>query len=204
LILAATSNKGKIREIRQILSGFDVLSLQDIGFQGDIVENGKTFLENAAIKAMAVYDGFHPQYPDAYILADDSGLEVEALDGRPGVLSARYAGEHATQSQMIEKLLKEMKIIQPPKRTARFFCQMVLVAPDKSVSAAEGTCCGRISELPSGTNGFGYDPVFLVEEFQFKCTMADLPEDRKNEISHRRKALNGIKEILDPLTGAGK
>jgi XTP/dITP diphosphohydrolase len=197
MILAATSNQGKVREIRQILSGNDVLSLKDTGFQGDIPETGDTFLENATIKAMAVYKIYHSLYPEAYVLADDSGLEVDALDGQPGVLSARYAGENSTQQELIAKLLKEMQNVPEKKRNARFFCQMVLVSPDKTVFTAEGTCGGRISMQASGTNGFGYDPVFLVGEYQYQCTMADLPEEDKNKISHRRKALNGIRNILD-------
>jgi XTP/dITP diphosphohydrolase len=188
-----------MREIRHILTGFDVLSLKEIGFQGDIPETGKTFIENATIKAVTVFDRYHALYPHAFVLADDSGLEVEALGGKPGVYSARYAGENSTQMDLINKLLNEMKDIPAQKRSARFFCQMVLVFPDGSKHTSEGTCGGRISEQLSGTNGFGYDPVFLVKEYEYKCTMADLAEDKKNEISHRRKALNGIKKILDRL-----
>lgn len=199
LIIAATSNAGKIREIGKILDGFEVLSLKDIGFQGDIPENGSTFRENAFIKAETVYQLFHEKYPDAFVLADDSGLEVDALNGKPGVFSARYAGENATQQMLIDKLLGEIKNVPPQKRGARFVCHMALITPTNEKHDAIGECRGRIAEKPAGVNGFGYDPVFLVKDFNFEKTMAELPEDVKNTLSHRRKALNIVKKIIEGL-----
>lgn len=198
-IISATSNQGKIKEISSILNGFEVLSLKDIGFKKEIPENGVSFRENAFIKAETVYTLFHAQYPDTFILADDSGLEVEALDGRPGVFSARYAGENSTQQMLIDKLLEEMRNIPVQDRAARFVCHMALITPNNVKYDAKGECRGRIAEKPSGKNGFGYDPVFLVEEFNYEKTMAELPEEVKNGLSHRRKALDGISMIIKGL-----
>ncbi len=198
-IVAATANPGKIREIRQILSGRDVLSLKDIGFTGDIPETADTFLENAAIKSQTVYDRFHDRYPDACFLADDSGLEVDALGGRPGVLSARYAGPGATSEQMIAKLLDEMKTFRESDRTARFLCTMVLIDPSGRSYFGQGVCEGRIAVSPRGENGFGYDPVFLVESRGYDKTMAELSDDEKNSLSHRRHALEAVRNILRDL-----
>jgi XTP/dITP diphosphohydrolase len=198
-IIVATSNQGKIREIGSILKGFEVLSLKDIGFKQDIPETGVTFSENAFIKAETVYRLFHDRYPDAFFLADDSGLEVDALGGKPGIFSARYAGENSTQQMLIDKLLDEMKNVPPLKRQARFVCHMALITPSNEKQDARGECAGKISDKPAGTNGFGYDPVFLVEEYKFEKTMAELPEEIKNGLSHRRKALNAVRLILERL-----
>lgn len=195
-IIAATGNKGKLKEIRQILADYQVLSLQDIGFTSEIEETGLTFYDNALIKAKAVHTYAHASHPGAAVLADDSGLVIDALDGRPGVFSARYAGENSTQEMLIQKVLTEMTGIPENKRTCRFICSMILIHSDLSVTSAEGMCSGRISQAPRGTNGFGYDPIFMVEEKLFAFSMAELSDIEKNSLSHRRRALDGIKQKL--------
>lgn len=196
-LIVATNNKGKIEEIKAMLNDFDeVLSLKDIGFTDEAIEDGKTFLENATKKALFYYNALKEKYTDFFFLADDSGLEVEALNGKPGVYSARYAGEKAKDEDNIKKLLNEMKGIPFEKRNANFNCTMVLVYPDGKTIHKEGKCYGRIAFEPKGKNGFGYDPVFLTEESNYTKTMAELSREEKNKISHRRKALEGIKNEL--------
>ncbi len=203
-IIAATKNNGKIKEIKQILSGYSVLSLLDIKFDDNIIENGNSFYENALIKAVSIYDHYHNTMPDIYILSDDSGLEIDALEGRPGIFSARYAGENSTQEKLIEKVLFELKNTPFEKRTARFVCSMVLLTPDRSVHKAEGFCEGIIDTVPKGNNGFGYDPIFLIKEFGCEKTMAEITDEEKNKLSHRRMALNGILNILKKIKNEGK
>jgi XTP/dITP diphosphohydrolase len=197
LIIAATTNQGKIKEIKQMLPEYEIKSLKDLSFEGDIEENGISFSENAFIKAKAVYNTYHLAYPEAFILADDSGLEVEALGGRPGIFSARYAGPGSTQDELIHKVLKELESIPNTLRNARFYCVMAMLTPQMTPHQAEGICNGRITLEPKGTNGFGYDPIFAVEERNFESTMAELTDVEKNSLSHRRRALDGIKKILE-------
>jgi XTP/dITP diphosphohydrolase len=195
-LIAATNNNGKIKEIKQILSGFTVYSLKDLNFNEEIEENGSSFQENAIIKAKAVYHHFHTEFPDYYVLADDSGLEVEALGGKPGIFSARYAGPGSTQEMLINKLLAEMAAFSNGLRNARFYCSVALISPDGDVKTSGGFCEGRISTQVKGNNGFGYDPVFLVKESNYEKTMAELTDDEKNSLSHRRMALEGIKKVI--------
>jgi XTP/dITP diphosphohydrolase len=199
-LIVASANPGKLREIRRILDfqSLEVVSMADAGFTGDIEETGETFEENAFLKARAIA----ARYPADLVLADDSGLEVEALGGEPGVRSARYAGENATTGQKIDKLLRALKEVPTESRGARFVCTMALVRPGGEV-VSTGECRGRIAETSRGENGFGYDPVFLVADRDYRLTMAELPEDEKNTLSHRRRALDGMKEMLGKILAGG-
>ena len=193
-ILIASSNKGKIKEITHILDGIKgirLVLLSEIHKHGfDVEEHGKTFQDNALIKARAYAEKF------GYVaLADDSGLEVEYLNGAPGINSARYAGENATDEERVKKLIGELKDVPATKRKARFKCVVCLYDPisgDKIF--AEGVCAGLITNAPSGNNGFGYDPIFVPDGY--KCTMAELLPEQKNSISHRGRALQELKENL--------
>jgi len=190
-ILIASSNKGKIKEIKQILDGIKIITLLDINEQDiDVEENGFTFQDNALIKAKAYAKKF------GYIcLADDSGLEVDALDGAPGINSARYAGDNATDQDRVKKLLHELSGLAATKRKAHFKCVVCLYDPTNDDKIfAEGVCKGLICITPSGKNGFGYDPIFIPDGSRF--TMADLLPEQKNEISHRGRALRLLKEKL--------
>lgn len=184
-IVLATGNKGKIREFTGLLEGAfgKIVSLNDLESPPEVIEDGKTFKENALKKAraIAVYSGIPA-------LADDSGLEVEALGGRPGVYSARYAGEGATDRDNINKLLLEFRGVENSK--ARFVCVLALVTPEGKEIIAEGSCEGVILTEPRGKGGFGYDPVFYLPEFG--KTMAEIPPTLKNRISHRARAAGSL------------
>lgn len=187
----ATKNKGKVSEIGKILegTGVELLSLADFP---DIVmpeETGATFEENAIIKASAIASA-----TGLAALADDSGLEVDALGGRPGVYSARYAGVGATDEENYRKLLGELKGLSDGERTARFRCAVAFVAPDGVKAVFHGTLEGSISQGARGTGGFGYDPVFYIQSEG--RTSAELSPDEKNRISHRAKALAGFKAYI--------
>lgn len=192
-IIVATKNKGKIKEIGEILEPFniEVISQADAGIDVDVDETGSTFLENALIKARAV-----SMLCDEPVLADDSGLLIDALDGRPGVYSARYGGD-VSYEEKINKLLSEME--GKTDRKARFECVMALVFPDGREVVAKGECHGKILEEPIGENGFGFDPVFYSDEL--KCGFAVCKDEDKNSVSHRGKALlalrDKIKEIIE-------
>jgi len=193
-ILIASSNKGKIKEIKHILGdikGIKLILLSEIHEHGfDVEEHGKTFQENALIKAKAYAEKF-----GCVSLADDSGLEIDHLKGAPGIASARYAGENATDEDRVKKLLGELKDVPATKRSARFKCVVCLYDPSSDDKMfAEGVCSGVIGTVPSGNNGFGYDPIFIPGGF--KCTMAELLPEQKNSISHRGKALQSLKEKL--------
>lgn len=182
-ILAATTNQGKIKEIKEILSDFEIISLKDAGIDVDVEENGKTFSENAYIKAYEI-----SKLVDIPVLADDSGLEIEALGGRPGVYSARYAGEDSPYSVKIAKLAEELKDIPRNERFAQFACAMCLILPDGRKIEAQGISCkGIILETPRGENGFGYDPVFYSVDY--KKTFSEMSMAEKNAVSHRKAAL---------------
>lgn len=189
-LLLATRNPDKIKEIRQILGGMNIQiqSLLDFPSAPEIVEDGTTFEENALKKARAAFA--HTQLPS---LADDSGLEVFYLNGKPGVLSARYAGEHATYDDNNRKLLRALMGTMPDQRRAQFRCVVAFVAPAIE-KLAEGICHGVIAEQPRGSGGFGYDPLFIPDGFE--QTYAELPSEVKNRISHRGKALEAMREIL--------
>ena len=181
-IVIASNNAGKLREIRDILQplGFTVVSQREAGVSIEVEENGETFAENAALKARAVYEALH-----CPVIADDSGLLVDALDGAPGVHSHRFAGEGATDDDRNAKLLELLDGVPAEKRTARFECVLCYVDAAGETHIFSGTCEGRIGTAPAGENGFGYDPLFCVGD----RTMAQMTEEEKNQISHRANAL---------------
>lgn len=191
-LIAATKNSGKLEEIAQILALFPckVVSMSQIGINIHVDENGSTFEENALIKAKSIWKD-----TGEMVLADDSGLEVDYLDGAPGIYSARYAGEGATDADKNQKLLNALKGVPADKRTARFVCAIALVFPDGASIAVRGTCEGYIASEPAGSNGFGYDPLFYIPEFGM--TVAQMDSDLKNRISHRGNALRKIVEELE-------
>ncbi len=190
-IVLATRNKGKIREMQALLKDFgvEVISAFDLPDVPEVVEDGETFFENSMKKAreIALATGITA-------LADDSGLVVDALDGSPGVRSARYAGENADDNMNNMKLLSDLEGVAPEKRTARFKCVMVLYDPSGAWISAEGTCEGVIAPEPSGSGGFGYDPVFFVPELG--RSMAELTPEEKNAISHRGRAIKALRSQL--------
>ena len=192
-LVIASNNEHKIREIKEILGGFfdDVVSMREAGINIDVEEDGKTFLENAKKKAFEI----HKLLPNDAVLADDSGLVVDALNGAPGVLSARFALDGHNDKANNKKLLGHMKGVPTEKRTARFVCAAVLYESDGSCLTSQGTVQGRILETERGSNGFGYDPLFLYEP-EGK-TFAELSAEVKNEISHRRKALSAMFDVLN-------
>lgn len=191
-IVVATNNKGKLAEIKKILSPHNVLSQNDVGADIEVEETGVTYEENAFLKAEAIRE-----YTDKIIIADDSGLEVDVLDGAPGLYSARYAGDGTTPMQGIEKLLFNLKGYKPEEKTARFVSCIALLMPNGEKHTFRGECEGLIIDELRGENGFGFDPVFYVEDF--KKTFAEISDVEKNSISHRYRALLKLKEFLDGL-----
>ena len=189
-IVLATRNDHKIIEIKTILSDlhFEILTLNDFPNIPTLREDGSTFADNSFQKARTVFD--HAKLP---ALADDSGLEVFYLNGRPGVRSARYAGDEATDGQNNEKLLGEMRGVAPRRRKAQFRAVLTLVCEDFRETTV-GICEGTLAEVPRGSNGFGYDPIFIPDGFS--RTYAELTAEEKNKISHRAKALAAMREIL--------
>jgi len=195
-LVMATNNENKLREAREILSplGIEILSLNDIDIQCDPEENGAVFAENAMIKARAAYSAFAEKYGrKTAVFADDSGLCVDALGGRPGVHSARYA----PKGQECGKLLGELADVPAEKRTARFVCSIAFLDEAGESFAVSGSCEGWIGYGSRGTNGFGYDPVFMVGE----RTMAEMSADEKNRISHRGAALRELYRLLKERYG---
>ena len=190
-IIAATNNPGKVLEIRQILNGlpYDILSLKDAGVNIKVEEDRDSFEENALKKALEIC-----KYTGMPVIADDSGLEVMALGGRPGVYSSRFAGPNASDEENNEKLLKLLEAVSFEKRQAVFRCVVVFAAPDGTVLTAAGSCYGKIGFSPAGRNGFGYDPLFIVDGLD--KTFAELTPQEKNVISHRGKALKKLKELM--------
>lgn len=190
-IIFATSNAGKMREIREILKDLNVeiLSMKEAGIDVDIVEDGKTFEENALIKARTIRN-----LTGLIVLADDSGLEVDALNKEPGIYSARYMGEDTPYDLKNANIIERLSGLKGEERSARFVCVIAAAFPDGTEETRRGTIEGQIAYAPAGENGFGYDPVFYVPEY--KCTTAQLPSEQKNEISHRGKALRAMKEVL--------
>lgn len=193
-IILATQNQGKVRELRELLvdEGIEVLSLLDIPDWEDVEENGVTFADNAALKARAAV-----RRTGLIALADDSGLEVDALDGAPGVYSARYAGEPKDDERNNDKLLLLLETIPEDKRTARFRCALVMATPFGVDYLTEGAVEGRILTQRRGSGGFGYDPVFYLPEFA--RTMAELTLTEKNTLSHRVQAFRKVLPILRNL-----
>ena len=190
-LIFATNNQGKAREVRAMLPDWDVLTLNDIGFIDEIVEDGTTFEENALIKAETIF-GFNEGMP---VLADDSGLCIDWLDGKPGVYSSRFLGEDTPYYKKNKQILDLMKDVPSEGRTARFVCAMVLLAPNGARRSAIGVLEGKIAYRIAGDGGFGYDPIFFVPEAA--CTTAQMPAYEKNKISHRSRALAKLKEIID-------
>ncbi len=190
-LVVATRNAGKLKEIRRLLEtrGVRVLGLDAFPGAPEVVEDGDTFAANAMKKAAAI-----ARFTGRPCLADDSGLAVEALDGRPGVHSARYAGPDADDAANNQKLLEEMQSVAEGKRGAAFCCVMALSLPGETVQLFDGRVEGRILRQPQGDGGFGYDPLFLVVEAG--CTMAELPLDLKNSLSHRGQALRQVVAYL--------
>lgn len=200
-LLVATHNQGKVVEFAEMLQDLAIewLSLDDVGVTQDVEETGSTFRENGVLKAKT-----YAAETGLLTLADDSGLEVDALGGAPGVYTARYGGAGLTAVQRYQKLLADIKNIPDPQRTARFRCVIVLAGPDGTIlGESEGVCEGRIAQAPVGDNGFGYDPVFYLP--QFNQTMAQIPASQKHQISHRGLAVQAIlprlRELLPNLAG---
>ncbi len=182
-IIAATKNKGKVKEISEILGGlgFEIISQEEAGYDVDVFETGDTFEKNALIKARSI-----AMLCDSPVLADDSGLCIDALDGRPGVFSARYAGEHAANSEKIQKVLSEMEGVTD--RSAKFVTVAAFIFPNGKEIIARGEVKGEITLEPKGENGFGYDPIFFSHELG--KTFAEATDEEKNSVSHRGRAMH--------------
>ena len=198
-ILFATGNEGKMREIRSILAdtGAKILSMKEAGVSVDIEENGTTFEENALIKARAVSAALTGA--DSVVLADDSGLVIDALDGEPGIYSARYMGEDTSYDEKNTNLIERLEGVPDEKRTARFVCAIAAVMPDGREFTVQAAIEGRIGYEQKGEGGFGYDPIFYVPEFG--KTTAEMTAEEKNRVSHRGKALEQMKEVLEENEG---
>ena len=190
-LVFATTNRGKLREVSEILSadGVQVVGIADVAPGWQVVEDGASFAENARLKALDL-----ARRTGLPALGDDSGLEVAALGGRPGVRSARYAGEDATDAQNVTLLLAELCDFADDSRSAEFRCALVLAWPDGTLVEAEGRCEGRIARAPRGSGGFGYDPVFV--DPASGRTFAELPAEAKNAFSHRRRALEALRPAI--------
>lgn len=193
-ILLATNNNGKVREYRSLLSELPckLVTPAEIGITSEVPETGNTLEENARLKAIALAGESH-----LVSLADDSGLEVDVLNGEPGPFSARYAGTNATDKDRVAYLLKRMEGIPPDKRTARFRCVIAIATPDGKVELCTGECYGIIIGEPRGKTGFGYDPVFYLPKLD--KTMAELPMELKNKVSHRGHAARSVPGVLAKL-----
>ena len=196
-LILATNNKNKLREIRGILAdtGVSVISQAEAGIDIEVEENGTTFAENAAIKARAIAEIMRSRGESCYVLADDSGLSVDALNGEPGVYSHRWAGENATDADRIAKLLDALHNTPDDARGAQFVCDMCLIAPDSTEHLFEGIVRGVILHAAKGENGFGYDPVFGYGDRSF----AELSAEEKNAVSHRHNALTQVLGFFEAL-----
>lgn len=183
-LVIATGNQDKVKEINEILSGtdFTAISMKEAGVNPDIIEDGDTFEENALIKAKAVHDLL-----GGYVMADDSGLCIDYLDGAPGVYSARFCGENSSYEEKFKKINEMLDGAKDEERTAKFVCAIAVVRPDGTNFVVRGEVCGLLLKEPVGENGFGYDPIFYVPEFGM--TTAQMPLEQKNSISHRGQAL---------------
>lgn len=190
-LIFATGNQDKMREIREILGDkdYEILSMKEAGIDLDIVEDGSTFEENAMIKAKAVMEA-----TGALTLADDSGLEIDAFGGGPGIYSARYLGTDTSYIEKNKVILEKLKDIPEEKRTARFVCAIAAAFPNGQTLTTRGTMEGIIGYEAKGENGFGYDPIFYLP--QFEKYSAELSREEKNSLSHRGEALRKMKEIL--------
>ena len=190
-LVLGTRNQGKIAEFRALLADEDItlLSWQDYDHPFSVIEDGKAFWENAFKKAELT-----ARITGEVSIADDSGLEIQYLDQRPGVFSARYAGSHASDEDNNTKVLQKLKGVRLSYRGARFVCAIVICSPDRKWEWVEGECQGVITESPRGRNGFGYDPLFLVPDLE--KTFAELSQEEKNRISHRAKAVEKLRTLL--------
>lgn len=194
-LVLATRNQGKVREIGDILrdqSGIELLSLRNYPDAPDVVEDGETYEENAIKKASTL-----AEHTGHLTIADDSGLAVDALDGAPGVHSARYAGENASDQDRIAKLLNALQDIPDDRRSGRFICAVAIAEPLAKVQVVRGVCEGRIIHGPRGTSGFGYDPIFVP--LGYAETFSELGDEIKNQISHRAKALEKASKMLSEM-----
>jgi XTP/dITP diphosphohydrolase len=193
-IVVATKNKGKAKEFENLFSahGFQVKTLLDYPEIDEVEETGTTFEENAVLKAEAV-----SKQLNRAVIADDSGLIVDALEGRPGIFSARYAGAEKSDEANMDKVLNELIHIHDSKRTARFYCALAVALPGQSTYTVFGTCEGEILKEKRGTNGFGYDPIFYV--YEKKRAMAELSSEEKNSTSHRAKALEKLGQDINSI-----
>ena len=198
-IIFARGNKNKMIEIRMILAdlGCKILSQKEAGIQADVVEDGQTFEENALIKATTIADIARkmPEYKNAVVLADDSGLEIDALNKEPGIYSARYMGEDTSYDIKNQALIDRLEGVPDEKPTARFVCAIAAALPDGSTEVVRGTMEGRIGYEITGENGFGYDPIFYLP--QFGCSSAELEPEKKNELSHRGEGLRKMRKVLE-------
>lgn len=190
-IVVATNNSHKLKEIKEILKEYEILSLKDIEFFDDIEETGETFEENSLIKAKVVHDYLKTKNLDYLVMADDSGLCCEALNGQPGVYSARYAGEHGNDKANRDKLIKELS---GKDKTAYFNCTITLYYPNDEYKVFVGKTYGIIIEKEKGNTGFGYDPIFYSNDLN--KTFGEASEEEKNSVSHRGRALEKMKEDL--------
>lgn len=190
-LLIATHNLGKLIEYQEMFADlpFELVTLDDVGIQDDVAENGATFAENARVKALD-----YARASGLFTLADDSGLQVDALDGEPGIHSKRYAGENKSDAERITFLLDKLRDVPPGNRAARFRCAIALALPDGKLWETDGTCEGKIAFEPRGSNGFGYDPIFEVAERGVR--MAELSTTEKNRVSHRARAAEKARRIL--------
>ncbi|MCX6003955.1 MAG: XTP/dITP diphosphatase [Chloroflexi bacterium] len=197
-LLLATNNIGKLREYRNLLRGipFELVIPAELGIKIVIEETGETYEENARIKAVTL-----AKESGLLSLADDSGLEVDALDGKPGVMSARYAGKNASDRERVNYLLSCLKDFPAEKCTAHFRCVIAIAKPDGYTEFCDGECYGIITPEPRGEHGFGYDPVFYFSEFG--KTMAELPPDVKNQVSHRGRAAQKARLVLQKIVEKG-
>ena len=202
-IIFATGNAHKMVEIRMILKdlGVEILSQAEAGSHADVVEDGSTFEENALIKATRIREAAaaRPEYKNAVVLADDSGLEIDYLNKEPGIYSARYMGEETSYDIKNQALLDRLEGVPDEKRTARFVCAIAAALPDGTTEVVRGTMEGIIGHEIAGENGFGYDPIFFLPEYG--CTSAELSPEKKNELSHRGEGLRKMREILERRKG---
>ena len=189
-IILASNNKDKVKEVKEILKGYDIISMKEAGIDVDIEENGTTFEENALIKARAIM-----KLTGQITMADDSGLEIDYLNKAPGVYSARFMGHDTSYDIKNRILLDRLEGVPDDERTARFVCAVAAVFPDGTTSVVRETIEGQIGHEIVGANGFGYDPIFYVPEFG--CTTAEMTPEQKNKLSHRGKALRAIKILLE-------
>ncbi len=189
-IIVATNNQGKVKEIKNILYPHNVMSQSEIGVDIDVEETGETFAQNAFLKARALKG-----HTDCAIIADDSGLMVDYLNGEPGVYSARYAGDNTTPEQGMDKLLKNLDGVPFEGRSAHFVTVIALIMPDGTEYSFEGRCDGYITNIKKGENGFGFDPIFYYPPLG--KTFAELTDDEKNSVSHRSHAIAKLAQFLD-------